>query len=50
MIWQTQATSVAGILGQLERVKEAVRLQEDCEGLIDTIIASVEQLAANSSK
>jgi hypothetical protein len=49
-IWQTQATSVAGILGQLERVKEAVRLQEDCEGLIDTIIAGIEQLAANSSK
>jgi hypothetical protein len=43
-IWETQATSVAGILGQLERVKEAVRLQEDCEGLIDTIVSGIKQL------
>jgi hypothetical protein len=49
-IWGTQATSVAGILGQLERVKEAVQLQEDCEDLVDTIIAGIKQLiAANSS-
>lgn len=43
-IWETPATSIAGILGQLERVKEAVRLQEDCEGLVDTIIAGIKQL------
>jgi len=43
-IWETPAISIAGILGQLDRVKEAVRLQEDCEVLIDTIIGGIRQL------
>jgi hypothetical protein len=48
-ICRTRATSVAGILGQLERVREALQLQEEREELVDIIIAGVKALAAAST-
>jgi hypothetical protein len=45
-ICETHATSFAGILGQLERIKEAFQFQEDREDLVDTIIAGIKALTA----